>query len=221
MVTTIPLLSPARFTDFDGPADTDIQTQVLARQEPAPGTDDLKRLPDHYCLDALLGRGGMSEVYLGYDTRTAEPTEVAVKRVNSQLSGERQARARDALVQEGRTLTQIGHIPGVVKLLERYEDALVIEYVAGKPLNHLIQRAARDRADLVQRCKYLAQTSATLSTIHRNGIVHRDVKPATILAKPDKSVVVIDFGIAIPEHSYESAGSCSDSVNGTPSSLTR
>ncbi len=218
MVTTIPLLSPARFTDFDGPADTDVQTQVLDRPVRSPVREEvLGGLPGHYHLDSLLGRGGMSEVYLGYDTRTAEPTEVAVKRVNSQLSGERQARARDALVQEGRTLTQLSQIPGVIKLLERYQDALVIEYVAGRPLNHLIQRAPRDRADLVQRCKYLAQTSATLSTIHRNGIVHRDVKPDNILAKADKSVVVIDFGIAIPEHSTESAGSCPDSVNGTPS----
>src|SRR5262245_44902697 len=90
-------------------------------------------------IDAQLGRGGMGEVYQGFDLRLERPVEVKSLRAEQRLSPEQKARFR----REARLLSRLGH-PSICQIYELIEtpgaDLLVLELVPGRTLRELMRR---------------------------------------------------------------------------------
>jgi eukaryotic-like serine/threonine-protein kinase len=139
-----------------------------------------------YRIEAMLGVGGMGQVYTAVDTRLGR--KVAIKVSAEQFSGrfEREARAISALNHPHIcTLYDVGALPSG-------SSYLVTELVEGETLREWLKRApAVDRSIEIAR-----QVLEALRAAHQAGIVHRDLKPANIMVRFDGYVKVLDFGLA-------------------------
>ncbi len=145
-----------------------------------------------YQLQALIGRGGMAEVWRGHDHRL--DTAVAVK-ILDPLVGDIAAAERFA--REARAAAQIVH-PNAVTVLDVGQDGnrrfLVMELLTGRSLAD--ELAARGRLPVAEACVLLAQAAAGLAAAHQVGVVHRDIKPANLHLSGNGTLKVVDFGLA-------------------------
>jgi TolB-like protein len=146
-----------------------------------------------YEIVALLGKGGMGEVYRARDARLGR--DVAIKGLPADLATapDRLARFR----REARTLAALNH-PNIASIYGLEESGgtsfLVLELVEGDTLAERIARAGPlPVADAVH---IGIQVARALEEAHDKGIVHRDVKPANIKVTADGRVKVLDFGLA-------------------------
>jgi eukaryotic-like serine/threonine-protein kinase len=142
-------------------------------------------------IDALLGTGGMGEVYRGWDEKLERA--VALKVVHADKRGS--SAMRNRFLREARVLSQLDH-PHICRLydvLEREEsDYLILELVEGKTLRARLEEG-------LPRGEALAialQVANVLAVTHARGIVHRDLKPDNIMLTPHGDVKVLDFGLA-------------------------
>ncbi len=150
-------------------------------------------LDQRYRLTERIGEGGMAEVYRGTDLRLGR--EVAVKILRPQYASDQKFLER--FLQEARAMASFSH-PNIVNVYDVGREGrryyIVMEYVPGTDLRHLI----RKRAPLsVQEALEIArQIAAGVGAAHRKGIVHRDIKPGNVLITPSGEAKVADFGIA-------------------------
>ncbi len=158
--------------------------------QPTDGGDRL--LGGRYRLGALLGRGGMAEVYDGFDERLSRP--VAVKLLRNNLADPAGMRARFA--REARAAAGLSH-PAVVAVYDTGEDAgtayLVMERLPGETLADRMRRGPLDAGWVAT---IGSDVLGALGAAHAIGIVHRDIKPANVLITEDDRAKVADFGIA-------------------------
>jgi tRNA A-37 threonylcarbamoyl transferase component Bud32 len=157
----------------------------------APQTGD--QIAARYELEALVGSGGMSDVFRAHDALLDR--RVAIKILHGRFAddGEYVERFRH----EARSVAQLGH-PNIVTVIDRGEDEgsqyIVFEFVEGENLKELIVRSG---ALPVRRAVELAIAVADgLTFAHERGIVHRDIKPQNVLLSTGGAVKVTDFGIA-------------------------
>ncbi|WP_078942747.1 serine/threonine-protein kinase [Streptomyces viridochromogenes] len=145
-----------------------------------------------YRLSEPIGRGGMGEVWRAYDESLAR--DVAVKLLLPQDS-DPTATSRFRL--EAQTAARIDH-PNVVGVRDfgEYDNRLflVMELVRGDSLATTLVRSGALPAERVARIA--AQAAAGLAAAHRQGIVHRDIKPGNLLLDADGTLKIGDFGIA-------------------------
>jgi serine/threonine-protein kinase len=148
-----------------------------------------------YRLERRLGVGGMSTVQLAFDTRLER--YVAVKLLAEHLA------ADDGFVQrfrrEALAAARLVH-PNVVQVYDfGTDDAssrqfIAMEYVEGESGAELLREHGRLPVDeVVELC---AQACRGLDYAHRNGVIHRDIKPGNLLRNPEGIVKIADFGIA-------------------------
>ncbi|MFH1177380.1 MAG: protein kinase [Acidobacteriota bacterium] len=142
-------------------------------------------------IEALIGLGGMGEVYRGVDEALRRPVAVKTIRAEQRFGPE----AKGRFLREARILSRLDH-PGICRvyeLIERPEaDYLVLELVEGRTLRVAAQGGLA-RREILQIA--LGVTEA-LAGAHRQGIVHRDLKPENIMLMPGGGIKVLDFGIA-------------------------
>jgi serine/threonine protein kinase/beta-lactam-binding protein with PASTA domain len=159
--------------------------------------EEPRRLGGRYELGAVLGRGGMAEVYLGHDIRLGRT--VAVKTLRADLARDPSFQAR--FRREAQSAASLNH-PAIVAVYDTGEDYvdgvsipyIVMEYVDGSTLRELLhsgrkllpERSLEMSVGILQALEYS----------HRNGIVHRDIKPANVMLTRTGQVKVMDFGIA-------------------------
>ncbi len=169
-----------------------------------------KLLAKRYRLSKHIGRGGMAEVYVAVDTILNR--EVAVKILHGDLCNDpisllrfkREAQASCALVH-----------PNIVEIYDVGEDEgqhfIVMEYIRGKTLKQLtLTRGALSKEEALDVMKQLV---SAISTAHKKGIIHRDIKPQNVLVKDDGSIKVVDFGIALAHDAMQLTNS--DSILGS------
>ena len=135
-------------------------------------------IADRYEVRQLLGRGGMGEVYLGYDQRLA--TDVALKRVPLELSLEPAVRA--ALIGEARILARLSdnHIVRLFDLADTADGMfLVLEYVCGPSLDQVL--AARKTITVEELRHVIDHVALGLTRAHSLAVIHRDLKPSNLL----------------------------------------
>ncbi len=152
-----------------------------------------RRLDNRYELRERVGSGGMAEVWEGFD-HTLE-RRIAIKMLHSHLAADPTVLAR--FRSEAQAAARLTH-PAIVAIYDTVgaedDDAIVMEFVEGRDLRTILnERPTLAAADAVEVGLQLADA---LGHAHQNGIVHRDVKPANILVRPDRRVKLSDFGIA-------------------------
>jgi serine/threonine-protein kinase len=155
---------------------------------------DTGLLPERYVGVQLVGRGGMGEIYLATDTALGRA--VAVKVLDDRYAQDLSVRER--FKREALSAARLSAYPNIVTIYDvgewRDRPFIVMEHLAGGSLEERI------RADgpLPPRpvLDWLEQAANALDAAHREGVVHRDVKPANLLLDRYDRVRVADFGVA-------------------------
>jgi eukaryotic-like serine/threonine-protein kinase len=141
----------------------------------------------------LIAAGGMGEVYLARHRELG--TEVALK-ILPAMPLDTAAAVRERFAREARLTARVRH-PGVVKVhgtdVEGDRPYLVLEFVAGQTLR---QRLQNGQLPVVEAARLAAATADVLAAAHREGVLHRDIKPDNVMVEPSGDVRVLDFGIA-------------------------
>lgn len=150
-------------------------------------------LGGQYEIVRQLGQGGAGVVFLARE-RLLERL-VAIKLLRSEIVS---ADTKERFVREARTAAKLMH-PGIVPLYSfgQAGDTLyyIMGFVEGESLESLLSRTGRSDPDLTRRI--LVEVADALNYAHRNGVVHRDVKPDNILLERESGrAVLTDFGIA-------------------------
>lgn len=160
-----------------------------------------------YRVVALLGVGGMGEVWRAEDDRIGR--QVALKLIPADFAEDAERHAR--FEREARTLAALNH-SNVATLfgLEHLDGkhVLVMELVEGEGLDEVI---ARGPVPVDEAVGIALQIAAALEAAHEAGIVHRDLKPANVRIRPDGTVKVLDFGLAKVWEADEAASSLTHS----------
>ena len=160
------------------------------------------RLAGRYEVRSLIGRGGMAEVHLGFDTRLSRV--VAIKMLRRDLAQDSifQARFR----REAQSAASLNH-PNIVAVYDTGEEIIedttgrsiavpyiVMEYVEGHTVKDLISDGTA--VPINEAIEIVSGVLSALQYSHANHLVHRDIKPGNIMLTPEGKVKVMDFGIA-------------------------
>src|SRR5205085_6643476 len=141
---------------------------------------------------AVLGAGGMGDVYRARDTRLGR--EVALKILPPHLTHDSSRVAR--FQSEARAASALNH-PNAVTIHEIGNDAgtwfIAAELIEGVTLR---QRLNAGRLPREEAISIALQCASSLEAAHRAGIIHRDIKPENVMLRPDGLVKVVDFGLA-------------------------
>ena len=167
-----------------------------------PGT----LIAGRYRIIALLGRGGMGEVYRADDLSLGQ--QVALKFLPEAVTDEEML---ERFRNEVRTARRISH-PNVCRVFDigQTEDQVFfsMEYIDGEDLGSLLRRIGRlpgDKAREIAR-----KICAGLAAAHSKGVLHRDLKPANVMLDGRGEVLIMDFGLAGLAHEIQ------DFRSGTP-----
>ncbi len=173
-------------------------------------------LEGRYRVEEVLARGGMSTVHRGTDTRLDRP--VAVKIMEPSLAADPTFVRR--FEREARAAARLSH-PGIVAVHDqgRHTDGtvfLVLELVDGGTLRDVIREQVRLAP--ATALTVVEQVLAALRVAHRQGMVHRDVKPENVLVSRSGQLKVADFGLVAAawdgaaDGSLDTGGSTSDDL---------
>jgi serine/threonine protein kinase len=177
-------------------------------------------LAGRYRVDGLLGRGGMSEVYHGYDERLDRRIAIKVLRPPASVPARPDSpeaveildaldRDRKRFLREIRVTAGLEH-PGTPAVYDTGVESLsdggsrlwvVMQLLRGSTLEALLNQAdyssPSSRPAVAWAAAIAAQIAAVLAEVHRVDIVHRDIKPSNVMITDGGLVKVLDFGIAI------------------------
>ena len=147
-----------------------------------------------YTVDRLIGHGGMGTVWLAHRSDGRFEGDVAIKLLNTSLLG---GGGDERFVREGHLLAKLEH-PNIARLMDAGvsdtgQPLLVLEYVHGKPITDYCDSAC---LDIRARVELFLDVLAAVSHAHSRLVIHRDLKPANIFVTTERSVKLLDFGIA-------------------------
>ncbi len=164
-------------------------------------SDEGRMLAERYRVGQLIGRGGMSDVHVGQDTRLGR--QVAIKLLKPQLATDPAFRMR--FRQEAQSAARMAH-PTIVRVFDAGEETvtdasghevqlpfIVMEFVEGRLLKDIIHEGPLEPA---AAARVIDGVLTALEYSHRAGVVHRDIKPGNIMITTAGQVKVMDFGIA-------------------------
>jgi predicted Ser/Thr protein kinase len=134
-----------------------------------------------YRIEALLGEGGMGQVFRAHDARLRRPVAIKIAKQGFAERFEREARAISAL-----------NHPNICTLFDVGPNYLVMELVEGVALSEQLKKR---KLSIGETLRYGSQIADALAEAHANGIVHRDLKPGNVMLSKN-GVKVLDFGIA-------------------------
>jgi len=139
----------------------------------------------------VIGRGAVGTVY----EAEADGRRVALKLLHKDLARDPELRSR--FLREAEAVSRLDH-PNIVSVVEmgeaRSQPYIALEYIEGTDVAQIIQ--TRSPLSLEWKIDLLRQICEGLEHAHRNGVVHRDVKPANVRVSYDGDVKVMDFGMA-------------------------
>ena len=165
-------------------------------------SDNAKILAGRYEVGDLIGRGGMAEVHIGYDTRLGRTVAVKILRADLARDPSFQTRFR----REAQAAAGLNH-PAIVAVYDTGEDTIigstgvpqavpfiVMEYVEGHTVRDILKGDIA--APIDEAVEIVSGVLSALEYSHHAGLVHRDIKPGNVMLTPTGAVKVMDFGIA-------------------------
>ncbi|MDP9800951.1 serine/threonine-protein kinase [Arcanobacterium wilhelmae] len=189
-------------------------------------TDIPQILGGRYEVGELIGRGGMAEVHLGRDRRLSRT--VAIKVLRSDLATDPTFLAR--FRREAQSAAALNH-PAIVAVYDTGEEEtlspngntyslpyIVMEYVRGRTVSKLV--GGGDALPINEAVQIVVGVLSALEYSHREGIIHRDIKPGNIMLTPEGKVKVMDFGIARAVADSSATMTSTNSVVGTAQYLS-
>ena len=150
-------------------------------------------IESRYRVEDYIGKGGMSEVYLGFDTKTRR--KVALKVLTKMKDANPVSFKRFNL--EIEVMSMVSH-PNIVEIIDYFLTPpyiIVLEYVKGISLKQIIKRRAP--LSLKEIIMIVKQLLAAMIEIENNNIIHRDLKPQNIIITSSGLIKILDFGIAM------------------------
>ena len=164
--------------------------------------DEARLLAGRYEVGDLIGRGGMAEVHIGYDTRLGRNVAIKILRADLARDPSFQTRFR----REAQAAAGLNH-PAIVAVYDTGEDQIrteqgglqavpfiVMEYVEGHTVRDILKGDVA--APIDEAVEITMGVLSALDYAHHAGLVHRDIKPANVMLTPTGAVKVMDFGIA-------------------------
>ncbi|MFT4128002.1 MAG: Stk1 family PASTA domain-containing Ser/Thr kinase [Gordonia sp. (in: high G+C Gram-positive bacteria)] len=178
-------------------------------------------LSERYELGETLGFGGMSEVHYARDLLLNR--DVAVKVLRADLARDPSFYLR--FRREAQNAAKLNH-PTIVQVFDTGEAEteegplpfIVMEYVDGETLRDVLRRTGHVAPR--QAMTWMADVAAAMDFSHRNGIVHRDMKPANVMIDTSGAVKVMDFGIARAMNDTSATMTQTSAVMGTAQYLS-
>lgn len=153
------------------------------------------RISDRYKIIGKIGSGGMANVYLAQDLILER--QVAVKMMSLTFNEDEESDNLRRFQREALSTTELIH-PNIVNIYDVGEGErpyIVMEYVNGTDLKKYIQD--NHPIPYSKVIKIMSQILSGISYAHRNGVIHRDIKPHNILIDKEGTVKITDFGIAV------------------------
>ena len=164
--------------------------------------EEARLLAGRYEVGDLIGRGGMAEVHIGYDTRLGRNVAIKILRADLARDPSFQTRFR----REAQAAAGLNH-PSIVAVYDTGEDQIrteqgglqavpfiVMEYVEGHTVRDILKGDVA--APIDEAIEITMGVLSALDYAHHAGLVHRDIKPANVMLTPTGAVKVMDFGIA-------------------------
>lgn len=160
-----------------------------------------KVIKGRYKIEALIGHGGMCDVYRATDlllqaAGVSSPL-VALKLLQKEFL--HQPDAAKSLIREAQKTQQLSH-PNIIRVynfgVEKHAHYLVMEYIDGETLEEVIQRSRPRGLNFNQAMNILNQVISALTYAHEQGVVHADLKPSNIMLTRDGEIKIFDFGVS-------------------------
>lgn len=149
---------------------------------------------ERYQLEEIIATGGMGEMWRAKDNVLGR--DVAIKAIREENAGNEDLLQRLRI--EARNNAVLSGHPNVVGLHDYYEEDgigfIIMEFVDGKSLGQLLQE--KPVLTLIELLPILSAIAQGLGFAHRNGIIHRDIKPGNILIGKNGDVKIADFGVS-------------------------
>jgi len=204
---------------LDKPAYSIIVEEELRESNSAAALETELGLPykklGEYRLIKKIGEGGMGVVYLAMQESLNR--EVALKIIRPERSGAMDAQAR--FNREVEAITELRH-PNIITIYGSGEESgisyFAMEMVRGKGLVEKLLEASEknNKIPLPKILSWIKQMADALSSAHKAGVIHRDVKPSNIMITPESVAMLMDFGVA--RHMNLSTLTLSGEFRGTP-----
>ena len=150
-----------------------------------------------YEILKLVGKGGMSKVYLAMDKRLNKSW--AIKEIQKNARDKNNAVVVQSAIAEANMIKSLDHptLPRIVDIIDNGNVIyIVMDYIEGESLNKVLEREGAQPQDRV--IEWAKELCEVLGYLHSRNpkIIYRDMKPANVMLKPDGSLKLIDFGIA-------------------------
>ncbi|WP_231511154.1 FHA domain-containing serine/threonine-protein kinase [Chondromyces apiculatus] len=163
-------------------------------KEPLPPITVGTIINDRYEVQKHIGKGGMGEVFLSYDRSTQQPVALKLVPESQRMPGDDEALRQEVI------LAQKARHPNVCRVFDLapslWGPIIVMEYIPGQTLHHVIRRRRQSAGFNAEEFRKIAtDICAGLAAIHREDLVHGDLKPGNVMVSDDRAVI-LDFGFA-------------------------
>jgi serine/threonine protein kinase len=167
-----------------------------------PGQEIIGRQLGDYTIVEKLGHGGMAHVYKGYDANLQRYAAVKVIEPD-RLPPQEEAEYRERFLREARAIARLSHprIVGVYQFGQTSDNLyyMAMQFVDGRDLRFILKEYMRrgKRPGSRHILRIMKDIASALDYAHKNGVIHRDVKPSNIMIAQDGSAILTDFGLVL------------------------